>query len=332
MPYPLSQVNFTDQDDIVPPPGFGQDAIGNNDFVYSLAGNDRITGIGSSQQPSGLVNNPNSTINTGNGSDVITGYGWTDIYHHGIENSGSIETGDDGDYISSYGMFENTGIVSLGDGNDSLHIAINTNVAPYQVALSNSGTIEAGNGDDSLYIKGRFYNSSMVSLGYGNDSITVVNEDSYGFSTLQNYQIIETGDGDDIINSDGISNYSLINTGNGDDRITSRFNTIYNHSVINTGSGKDSLTGVFEGSYGHIYLGDGEDYLEGFSGSYYEGGNDQDTLALTSGSYTIGIGAGVSFTRIGDSKVLQTSGFEKLIVGNITYDFASLYAGQTVCA
>jgi hypothetical protein len=47
-----------------------------------------------------------------------------------------------------------------------------------------------------------------------------------------------------------------------------------------------------------VFLGNGQDYLKGFGNGNFNGGNGQDTLELTSGSYTIEIsGTTVNFTK-----------------------------------
>ncbi len=108
---------------------------------------------------------------------------------------------------------------------------------------------------------------------------------------------------------------------------------IINHGTINTGNGEDSMISDngFEYSSGNVFLGNGQDYLRGFgfgSGNF-NGGNDEDSLELTSGSYTVGIsGTMVSFTKSG--QIMKTSEFEKLIAGSTTYDFTSLTNGQTI--
>jgi len=243
MTYQLSSVNFTDQNDIIPE--FGSEPLVNIGSAYSLAGNDQITGIGDFNLSTGLHNYYNATIDTGNGRDVITGQAWNPYYGYGIYNGGSIETGNDEDSIYSYGVFENYGMVSLGDGDDKLEA-----IASNNPAINNQGFINTGNGKDSIIADGGVYG---------------------GF------------------------------TGNG-----------------------------------NVFLGDGEDYLKGFGSGYYEGGNDQDSLELTEGSYTIiTSGANVSFIRSGDGANMQTFGFEKLIANttpynSTTYDFTSLTDGQTI--
>jgi hypothetical protein len=286
MTYTLSGVNFTNQDDIVPLPGSGPEAITNSSSAYSLGGNDQIIGKGfSSNVPDGLFNSYSGTIDTGNGRDTITGSTWDDYYGRGIYNEGSIETGNDEDYISTYGnfgynfgyygitygKFENYGMVSLGDGNDVLEAMVN--VAD-QSAILNLGTIEAGNGDDLIFSNTTIYNEGLINTGNGRDSL-----------------IAHGG-------------FYLVNNGN----------------ISN----------------GKVFLGDGEDYLKGFGNGYYEGGNAQDSLELPSGCYTIdtinnGVESGLRFTRTFDGHAMPTFGFEKLIVGTTTYDFTSLYDGQTIC-
>jgi hypothetical protein len=129
-----------------------------------------------------------------------------------------------------------------------------------------------------------------------------------------NTSILETGDGDDIITTNGfIDNQGVISEG-----------------VINMGDGKDSLIaeGGFQGS-GKVLLENGKDYLKGFGSGNFNGGNGQDTLELTSGSYTVGI-SGTTVNFIKNSTIMNTSEFEKLQAGNITYNFNSLTNGQTI--
>jgi hypothetical protein len=128
-----------------------------------------------------------------------------------------------------------------------------------------------------------------------------------------------------IIGTDG-----AINTGNGKDIITSINGGIENDATINTGNGADFITanGGFTG-LGSVFLENGKDYLKGFGTGKFNGGKNEDTLELTSGSYTVGIsGATVSFTNSG--VIMYTSEFEKLIAGSTTYDFTSLTDGQTI--
>jgi hypothetical protein len=276
MTYYISSAQFTVQDDLVPGPAGWSEPLYNYGLAYSLAGHDKIIGKGSSSgyESTGLFNNYDAILDTGDGKDTITGAAWSDYWGPSIYNLGSIETGNDEDYISTYGTFssfynttyygalENYGMVSLGEGNDMLDAQVNVNYLPNESAIWNWGTIEAGNGDDII----------------------------------------------------------LSNT------------TIYNEGVINTGNGNDTIItftndGGFNGS-GNVFLGNGEDYLKGFGNGNYHGGDEQDTLVLPPGFYTIGIGGYGNVSFGGNGKVMQTFGFEKLNHG--AYDFTSLYDGQTI--
>jgi hypothetical protein len=103
------------------------------------------------------------------------------------------------------------------------------------------------------------------------------------------------------------------------------------------GDGNDSIIANegFESapnSSGAWFLGEGDDYLKGFGSGDFYGGNGNDTLELTPGTYTVGIwgegGESPIFTK-GD-QLMITSEFEKLKAGSTIYDFTSLTAGQII--
>jgi hypothetical protein len=148
-----------------------------------------------------------------------------------------------------------------------------------------------------------------VFLGEGNDSIIV--DTDLPNPAIENFNMIETGDGNDTITSKGV---------------------IYNEGTINTGNGEDSIIadGGFQSSWnGSVFLGEGEDYIKGFGNGNFNGGNGNDILELTSGIYTFGISLGRgNFAKNGI--IMNTVGFEKLIAGSISYDFTSLTEGQTI--
>jgi hypothetical protein len=80
---------------------------------------------------------------------------------------------------------------------------------------------------------------------------------------------------------------------------------------------------------GSVFLGEDEDYIKGFGSGDFYGGNGNDLLELTPGSYTIGIwDTSVIFTK--GNQLMITSEFEKLIAGSTIYDFTSLTAGQII--
>jgi hypothetical protein len=160
--------------------------------------------------------------------------------------------------------------------------------------------------------------------------------------------MIDTGDGNDIITSTAvIYNEGVINTGDGADSIivdggiddiTGTTYGIYNNGgAIITGDGNDSII-ANEGiksapnSSGAWFLGEGDDYIKSFGSGDFYGGNGNDTLELTPGTYTVEIwaeaGESPIFTK--GNQLMITSEFERLIAGGTIYDFTSLTAGQII--
>jgi hypothetical protein len=112
-----------------------------------------------------------------------------------------------------------------------------------------------------------------------------------------------------------------------------RYGIYNNGGAINTGDGNDSIIANegFESapnSSGAWFLGEGEDYIKGFGSGDFYGGNGNDILELTPGTYTVGIWDRVIFAK-GNSLMLASE-FEQLIAGDQTYDFTSLTAGQII--
>ena len=95
----LSNLMFTDEDDIVPQSG--EEQILNTGVANTLAGNDTITGIGPrySGIEYGLFNS--GTLNTGEGNDVITGITPFYIGFYGLRNSGTLNTEEGNDIITA---------------------------------------------------------------------------------------------------------------------------------------------------------------------------------------------------------------------------------------
>jgi hypothetical protein len=199
-------------------------------------------------------------------------------------------------------------------------------------------------GDDRLTggnDKGTLINRGALFLEDGNDSISA--DADFPNRALENFGFIGTGDGNDTITSTGVLyNEGVMETGDGDDSIivnsTGAGYGIYNNrGVINMGDGNDSIIANdgFEpdpNSGGAWFLGEGDDYIKGFGSGDFYGGNGNDTLELTPGTYTVGIwgegGESPIFTK-GD-QLMITSEFEKLKAGSTIYDFTSLTAGQTL--
>jgi hypothetical protein len=330
--------------------GEGNDIItGEGGFGYGIQtdtlntgeGNDIITGSGSYDG----ISQFGGTFNTGEGNDEITGIS---RHNQGIYlRSGIFDTVDGNDRITGDGL--GTGIYNesvtftTGDGNDTIEGIGNS------YGIYNKGVINTGNNNDSLISHGDFINYGEVFLGDGNDIITasIIAEVGLSNFALENYNAIETGDGNDTITSTGvIYNEGVINTGDGHDSIvvdggfdgTGTGYGIYNNGgAIITGNGNDSIIANqgFESamnSSGAWFLGEGEDYIKGFGSGDFYGGNGNDTLELTPGTYTVGIwgvgGESPIFTK--GNQLMITSEFETLIAGGTTYDFASLTAGQII--
>jgi hypothetical protein len=238
------------------------------------------------------------TINTGNGNDTITGTG----DYAGIDIDSFIDTVDP--------------IIDTGKGDDII-----TGIGGYYGLLLSS-FLNTGDGNDTIIgistTGDAILNSDTINTGDGNDIITGTS--TYG-DAIFNSGTIDTGDGNDIIIGIG-TKYPF--TGN-----------ISNRGTINTGNGADSIIADngFFASDGNIFLGNGTDYIRGSGSANLNGGNDQDSLELRSGTYTIKVsGTTVSFTRSTNSRsgTMITSEFEKLIAGSITYDFTNLIDGQTI--
>jgi hypothetical protein len=322
-------------------------------------GNDSITIINSSNE--GVINTGNgndsiysdyrlnnyNTIETGDGNDIIistgntsnegvitTGNGNDSInFYYSLNNYNTIETGDGNDIIS--GNTSNEGVITTGNGNDSINSYYNNNY----------NTIETGDGNDSLLYE-HCLNRGNLFLGEGNDTIGASTDFDSGF--IENFGFVGTGEGNDIFTStSGIYNEGFIETGNGDDSIigdggydyiTGTTYGIYNKGgAINMGDGNDSIVAndgfqSAPNSSGAWFLGEGEDYIKGYGSGDFYGGNGNDTLELTPGTYTVGIwgerGESPIFTK-GD-QLMITSEFEQLKAGSTIYDFTSLTAGQII--
>jgi hypothetical protein len=120
----LSDITFTEQDDIVP--ASGVEEIFNTGIVNTLAGNDIITGTGGNNFGAG-IHNELGFINTSYGNDKITGiYNQRQNFFFGyaIDNrQATINTGDGDDIIrgtvisEGYGINNNGGLFNQGGTN-----------------------------------------------------------------------------------------------------------------------------------------------------------------------------------------------------------------------
>jgi hypothetical protein len=357
--YGISNYSFTfntgDGNDTIE--GQGLYGISNKGLINTGNGKDIIIAKGGTYTHGYSLEN-SFTIDTGDGDDIITSANV--LYNEGVINTGN---GDDSIIASYYGSpywaaIMNVNAIETGEGNDiitSSAVIYNTEdgINNTRKAISNDGTINTGNGQDSIISLGNFTNKGGVFLGADNDSITVsiltsasvmIDEIDLLKRGLENFNAIETGDGDDRITSTGvIYNEGVINTGDGNDYIegvdiTGTGYGIYNNGgAIITGNGNDSIIaneGFESGpnSSGAWFLGEGDDYIKGFGSGDFYGGNGNDTLELTPGTYTVGIwgeaGESPIFTK--GNQLMITSEFEKLKAGVTIYDFSSLTAGQII--
>jgi hypothetical protein len=296
----LSTITFTEQDDIVPESGYDEQIL-NTGIVDTYAGNDRITGTGTGIDADSYGFKNEGILNTADGDDIITGKNISDSSSGGfnIINWGTLNTGEGDDLI---------------DGSQ-----VNSSDFTYS-GIDATGTLNAGGGDDTITGAGTQYGirveTGTLNMGEGNDLIDASGGYYWGIG---------------IVLWDG----GTIDTGNGD--IISSIGVIYNEGVINTGDGADSIIadGGFQSgsnSSGSVLLGDGADYIKGFGSGDFYGGNGNDTLELTPGTYTVGIwgegGESPIFTK--GNQLMITSEFEKLKAGNTLYDFTNLTAGQII--
>jgi len=124
----LSNLTFTDEDDIVPVSGVEE--IVNTGIANTLAGDDIITGVRAQTRYS-IFNS--GTLYTAEGNDIITGvFNPTNNYTLG----------------EYYGIFNDRGgSIDTGDGNDIIN-GNTTSGTGY--AIANYGSINTGNDNDTI--------------------------------------------------------------------------------------------------------------------------------------------------------------------------------------
>jgi hypothetical protein len=321
----LSYEWFNNGDDIVPRYS-AEEVIRNTGVANTLAGDDRITGVGPGMRfsisDSGIYNS--GTILMERGNDMITGiYDDTEYYLHNVNyvsppNHGRSPYRDDrGDFyyypedpngpiplpVYNYGIY-NSSIIDTGEGNDT---------------ITGSNTSNRGNGIGFIGLDSQ-------------DNIAIYNPDNIGIYNGGN--IYTRGGNDSIISQGKFINSGNVFLGNDDDAITS-YGVIYNDGEINTGPGNDSIIADtfyagFDG-LGSVSLEDGNDYVRGFGNGNFNGSQGVDTLQLTSGgSYTVvgKSGTAVSFTM--GNKVMNTSDFEIFIAGGTLYNLTDLTNGDII--
>ncbi|HEY9752861.1 MAG TPA: hypothetical protein V6C46_07910 [Coleofasciculaceae cyanobacterium] len=285
---------------------------GNNNSItgVGVATGAAVVDEGTGFLASGIFNRQGGTIAIGNGdNNSITGIGG---YYNGIYNRGDLMIGDgNNNFITGIGI------------SDGAYGIYNQTLPPDPSGGSGSiANITIGNGD----------NARITGVSIGNNGAGIVNEAGctikLGNGNHGSIAGIATGSG-----GTGIVNVGDIILGQGTGCIIGTGDSagILNLGTINAGAGNDMIiaNGGFRGN-GSVLLGDGNDYLEGFGSGNFDGGNNEDILQLTKGTYTVGRSAEtVTFTAAGTDITMTTTGFELLLAGT-TYNFASLTSGQII--
>lgn len=195
-------------------------SIGNYNTIDTGDGNDTITGQGFA---SGISNA--GTIKTGNGNDTITEKGGS----HGIINQVIIDTGDGNDTITGegglYGISNmkvgindtiTIGTIDTGDGNDFICGTSSTGIGIYNESTLDPitgsiivGIIDTRDGNDTIIGQGEYYgisNSGTISLGAGNDKLTVSHTTSGGLDFGGDGSVF-AGVGNDLISGFGTGKF-----------------------------------------------------------------------------------------------------------------------------
>jgi hypothetical protein len=311
----------------------GIKGINNNGNIRTGLGDDRIIGM-TTGGAIGISNTYGVVIETEAGNDKIQGKAENGI---GIDNYGTINTGDGNDTISGQGglfgirfvvgSLRDLNKINTGSGADIFYgIASETGILINGVVnTGDDNDIMTGTstGEDSSKCFGISNYQGWIITGLGNDQIKA--SANFGYGLFNSFGAkIETGEGNDSIISSVKSGRSLFNdgtiyTGSGDDLIAAGISLDSNGNV--------DIQGFF--GNGNIALGSGNDTLRGFGTGTFNGGVDVDTLELPRGSYTVGIlESGMSFTNAG--RTMKTTGFEELRIGNTTLNLSSWSNGQAI--
>jgi hypothetical protein len=261
-----------------------------------------------------------SNLTFTNQADVVPVFGMEQIFNSGIANTlagndritGIRQIGTEIETFSTYGIYNDKGIIDTDDGNDII-TGINQEVTASGYGIySEGGTINTGNGNDiingiSENGVGAAIQSENGTINTGDGDDTIMGNASH-YSINLNYGTLDTGKGNDIITATGfygISNYNAIfNTGDGNDiingnSIAEQGAAIINSGPMDTGDGNDIITGTnASGGAGilnldSITLGNGNDIIIGkgaIYGMYNKGtidtGNGADSIIVDGGFET----------------------------------------------
>jgi hypothetical protein len=278
----------------------------------------------------------------GLGIDAIEAYKYAE--GGGLVNTGIIKIGAGSDRIIGHSAgfgdagLINSGLINTGSGND----VVCGNGGYRGAGIGNSGTLYTGPGDDIVDGGGDgIWNERRISTDTGDDTIIGYEEDYYG---VFNVAFINTGDGNDLVESNWIFNFKFgpvsgtIDMGRGDDVINGfvdndgtialgngndrMINTTYlgnephstqvvgsNSGLISAGAGSDVIGNLEPYSIsGNIDMGTGNDTLKGFGTGLFIGGVGIDTLSFAPGVYAV---AALESGEFLINQTMKVSGFER---------------------
>jgi len=228
-----------------------------------------------------------STLNGGDGNDLLFAYGLNDTLNGGEDHdllvahdTGNTLNGDEGNDTSvTYGTKNSS---NGGIGNDTLF------------AYADENTLNGGAGTDTLIVKS---SNSLLNGDAGNDLLNSMGDDNHlnggegddGLEAFGSNSSLKGDAGNDILFADGANSnldggtgndtlfaegeYSNLDGGEGDDFLDATAN---NSSLIG-GAGNDNLYAF--GDYSHLNGGEGNDFLETFGNkNSLVGGAGNDTL------------------------------------------------------
>ena len=256
---------------------------GNN---YVDNGNRKSSTISSGSGNDTIITGGGSSINAGNGNNLIT--------VTTSQSYNTILTGNGNDYVSIVGysgenyIYAGAGSNTIVGGNGNNSTVITTGNLDDQVTIG-SGYVNVGSGKNNVSLTNSDSNSSTVITGNADDTINIrrAYSDGLGFYNLiqanegNNYvdngnrksSTISSGSGNDTIITGGGSS---INAGNGNNWIT--VTTSNNYNTIITGKGNDTIYLNANSNKNLISLDGGKDIIYGY--------NATDTINIINSKYS----------------------------------------------
>jgi hypothetical protein len=265
-----------------------------DDLLWSNNGNDLILGA-----------DGNDIIDGGGGDDFILG-GFDDDYLSGWTGTDTLLGGDGSDIFaySTDSIWGSTALASLGS---SIPFAADVNLN----GKNRSHDTFHGDANDSLVVVGTGTDTLILTSG---DDVLVASDTlspTNGLTTprVSYIDIVEAGDGNDVVDFSGVSSVDItINGGNGDD-------------ILGGSDGTDTLNGDADND--RLFGAEGNDTLSGGTGDdsyFYNLGDGNDTIVETSGTDSITFGAGIAFSdltlTVSGSDLLVTVGGQTITIEN----------------